>query len=148
MVARSLANALEMLGTRSRGADSPDSNHPWATSQITASPGSGPVFQGECGTGPRFRGGDWPTTDRRAVSRAGSESVSGAVWKRGRSGVSERPWEDAVQTVSKTFLKRLASETDMAARNNCEAAAVGVLAQLPGSPADFADALEAPLSIC
>jgi hypothetical protein len=141
MVARSLASVLEKtLVPWSTGAHGADSNHRWATPQTTASPGSGPLFQGECGTGPRFRGGDWPTTDSRAVS--------GTARKKGLSGCSDRPWKDTVQPVSRTFLKRLASETDMAARNNCEAATVGALAQLLGPPADFAEALEAALSIC
>jgi hypothetical protein len=149
MVARFLAGALEKtLVTWSAGAHGADSNHCWATPHTTDSSGSGPLFQGECGTGPRFRGGDRPTTDRRAVSRAGSEAVSGMARKKGLTGVSARPWKDATQTVSRTFLKRLVSDTGMAACNNCEAAAVGALAQLPESPADFAEALEAPLSTC
>jgi hypothetical protein len=139
MVARFRASALERtLIPWSKNAYGAESNHPWAPPQI--SPGSGPLLQGECRFGPCFRGGDWPTTD--------SMAVSGAARKKGLSGGSKTAWVATVQPVSRTFLRRLASETDKAARNTGAAAAIGVLAQLPESPADFAEALKATLSIC
>lgn len=130
MIARSLAGAPEKtLVTLSTGAHGAENNHRWAGLQTVNSSGSGRHFQGEGRTATRFRGAHGTTTD----SRAGS----GTVRKK-----------DATRTGSWTFLRGIASDTDMAARMNCEAAAVGDLVQLPESPADFSDALEAALSIC
>jgi hypothetical protein len=75
-------------------------------------------------------------------------AVSWTARKKGLFGGSKTAWEATVQPVSRTFLKRLASDTDMAACNPGAAAAIGVLAHLPESPADFADALKAALLIC
>jgi hypothetical protein len=144
-----LAGGLEkMLVPRSTGAHGAGGNHRWATPQITDSSVSGRRFQGEGGTGPRLRGADRPTTDRRAGSRTDSEAASGTARTRGRTGISKRFWKDATGSVSKTFLQGMASDMEMAARIHCEAAAVGALAQLPESPADFAEALEVALSTC